>query len=162
MEEFNESYNRLTEITNSYFSDFYQSSANDNQAVFEDINHQIRTKLQIKKTLEEQAQAFEQGFKEAAEEEEARFLSTVREQVEALKTKSSILTTYIDAMSSDDFLIIKLKKDVDKHITEVYSTLKTHTEKAHCIIGDLIRMKNLLRECNELKHRTSSLMAPCG
>lgn len=123
------------------------------------LKFEIETKRKVLEALKE----LEEGYKlklDSKKRLRENCISTLEDQVTALKTKSNILTDYIGVLGSHDFLINRQHSEIEEYNKDFFAKLKQITDKTRNLMEDYYKMKKLEERCEDLKQRTSTLMAP--
>lgn len=151
---------RLNSIATRHFFDKNASLPRVSKgAELANLKFEISTKKKVLETLQEMEENYKLRL-ETKRRLRENSLSTLEDQVGALKTKSSILTDYIGVLGSHDFLINRQHSEVQEYNQEFYAKLKQIWEKTRYLMDDFRKMKQIEKNCEELRQRTSYFMAP--
>lgn len=85
---------------------------------------------------------------------------TLFDEIESMKARSDILHNYIGIMSTEEFLINKVKNENDEYCKIFWLKLKQITDRGREVANDLEQLKDMHSKCIELKHKANNLMAP--
>lgn len=95
---------------------------------------------------------------DAQEKVERSMIQSMRDDVNALEKKSTILMTYIEHIQGDDFEINKTKKFVDEHCLKIHSELALIVQKKVQLVAKWEEIQNYAKESSALKKETELAM----
>lgn len=116
----------------------------------------LRRDLEIKTITLEYLR--EQVFLESDVDRVDQF-ATIKEDIKALDKKSEILATYLKELTStesDEFKIIKLKKDMDEYVKDFWAKLKPYNDRSKAVGVQLAELRELRDKYIDVKQRADN------
>lgn len=157
---FNVSQNDLSRVLATFSLDPSSRTADIQLAnELENLEESINSKKQLLQYLTDQDEAAKAEL-EAEKEIDKTYFESLSVETESIKSKSSILKTYIALLKSpEDFIINKMKNDNDMYNAEFWAKLKPFMDKSRELKADLDNLKEMKTKCDELRQQANSLMA---
>lgn len=88
--------------------------------------------------------------------QKAIYESSVEQDLDKAKKKSSILTTYLRTITEDDgFLLNQLVRQIDEDNNQFWLRLKPIHDRAMVVKGELEELRELQKKCDEIKQQIS-------
>jgi predicted RNase H-like nuclease (RuvC/YqgF family) len=76
-----------------------------------------------------------------------------REDIEKFRQKNIILHQYVETLDSNDFILNKLRQEINKKQEQTYIELKAIIEKARSIAGEVAKLDQMQKEADELRQK---------
>lgn len=129
----------------------------DYNNAIENLEADIQTKKQILSYLNDQLDTYKSEYNAKAELD-SQYLKLIVEETQAMKSKNDILKAYFGLVTSEEFSINKIKCEIEDNAKQFWLKMKPFMDCSKEIEQDLDKLRELVRNLNELESQTCQVM----
>lgn len=153
MAQYQDQINKLATIAGYAINTFERTPLLIVEDEIANLSSMIESKKEAVRELTQKLEEYQIRLR-AEKEIEQQFDDEIKEDLTSFRANIGILNTYIGTLESkDDFLINKIVNEIGNHNQTIWDQLKLVHDRAVLIKGELGKMRELQRECDELRQK---------